>query len=305
METSDDKRLTWDEIVREYPNQEVGLTEVEWWYEDASVVSAVVSYSEKTTPKSEIISMAKQSNGRMISVNTTKRNTFENVLHIDHIQYPGEDFDRKIINVLGKDQVRACIPFSLEELLIAYSDYPSFKTLPTEAWNQAAGFPISPTDSADASLTDCPLTRLYHKIGVDCYSKEESVSILKKAARDMAIEFLNSNHMVFYTGTKEEKAALQEWLKEPVTEERLKEEEWKEEERYTNELLGYWHETWEEKTLREKRAKVWHEKELREELIPSASWRERYFKRRRVRKHMDMDDHIDQLIAEYGPPTMP
>lgn len=66
-----------------------------------------------------------------------------------------------------------------------------------------------------------------------------------------------------------------------------------------------YNETWEEKTLREKRAKEWYDKELREELVPSASWRERYFKHRKFRKHRDRDDYIDQLIAEYGPPTMP
>ena len=84
-----------------------------------------------------------------------------------------------------------------------------------------------------------------------------------------------------------------------------KEEQWKEEERDINELLGYRHETWEEMKLRRKRADEAFEKELREELIPSAFWREQYFKRRRVRKHRDRDDYIDQLIAEYGPPTMP
>lgn len=40
------KRMTWQEIVKTYPNQWVGLTEVECY--GASVKSAVVKYIDKT-----------------------------------------------------------------------------------------------------------------------------------------------------------------------------------------------------------------------------------------------------------------
>ena len=43
------KRMTWDEIAKTYPDQWVGLSEVEWDKpEGANVVSAVVKYTDKT-----------------------------------------------------------------------------------------------------------------------------------------------------------------------------------------------------------------------------------------------------------------
>ena len=42
------ERLTWDEIEKRYPDQWVGLTDVEWKNE-ANVKSAVVSYTDKTS----------------------------------------------------------------------------------------------------------------------------------------------------------------------------------------------------------------------------------------------------------------
>ncbi len=40
-----DERLTWDEIVEKYPDQWVGLTDVEW-EDEANVRSAVVRYTD-------------------------------------------------------------------------------------------------------------------------------------------------------------------------------------------------------------------------------------------------------------------
>ena len=41
------ERMTWDEIVRKYPDQWVGLTDVE--RDGASVKTAVVKYADKTS----------------------------------------------------------------------------------------------------------------------------------------------------------------------------------------------------------------------------------------------------------------
>lgn len=103
------------------------------------------------------------------------------------------------------------------------------------------------------------------------------------------------------TRTEEEKeAAYQRWLNTPQTQEDLDEEE-----REINELLGYGHETYRERKLREKRVAEAFDKRLREKLVPSAFWRKTYFKARNVRERIADDDYIDRLIAEYGPPTMP
>ena len=49
-------RLTWDEIVEQYPDQWVGLTEVEWVPDNrSSILSAVVSYTD--TPRNVLTRM--------------------------------------------------------------------------------------------------------------------------------------------------------------------------------------------------------------------------------------------------------
>ena len=49
-------RLSWKEIQEKYPEQHVGLTNVEW--KNGRIVSAVVKYSEMNSTKSEIFSRA-------------------------------------------------------------------------------------------------------------------------------------------------------------------------------------------------------------------------------------------------------
>ena len=44
----ENKRMTWDEIVKKYPDRWVGLTDVVWGNEGSSVESAVVKYTDKT-----------------------------------------------------------------------------------------------------------------------------------------------------------------------------------------------------------------------------------------------------------------
>ena len=42
------ERLTWDEIVEKYPDQWVGLVDVDW-EDGANVRSAIVKYTDKTS----------------------------------------------------------------------------------------------------------------------------------------------------------------------------------------------------------------------------------------------------------------
>lgn len=64
------KRMTWDEIVEKYPDQWVGLTDVE--RDGASVLSAVVKYSDKTP--NELLRM--QIRGEIYSTYTTPYNLY-------------------------------------------------------------------------------------------------------------------------------------------------------------------------------------------------------------------------------------
>ena len=43
-----DERLTWDEIAEKYPDQWVGLIDVDW-EDDANVRSAIVKYTDKSS----------------------------------------------------------------------------------------------------------------------------------------------------------------------------------------------------------------------------------------------------------------
>ena len=69
------ERLGWDEICKRYPNQQVGLEDVELGSYD-EIRSAVVVCSEKDHTRSEINGIAALSNGRIKSENTTPRTIF-------------------------------------------------------------------------------------------------------------------------------------------------------------------------------------------------------------------------------------
>lgn len=65
------KRLTWEEIVKKYPDQWVGLTDVDWENE-SNVRTAIVKYSDKTPD--ELYDLQLQS-GEVYTTYTTP-NTF-------------------------------------------------------------------------------------------------------------------------------------------------------------------------------------------------------------------------------------
>ena len=43
-----EQRLTWDEIAKKYPDQWIGLTDIEW-EDGANIKSAVVSYTDMSS----------------------------------------------------------------------------------------------------------------------------------------------------------------------------------------------------------------------------------------------------------------
>ena len=64
------KRMTWKEIQETYPDQWVGLSEVE--RNGGSIASAVVKYTDKTG--SELIEMQLEDSGDLYSTYTTPDN---------------------------------------------------------------------------------------------------------------------------------------------------------------------------------------------------------------------------------------
>lgn len=96
---------------------------------------------------------------------------FENMTH--------RETYAKIIERLGYNAVKQCIPFSLEQLKTAYKTDEHFNNLALGTWDRAAGFHA---EGANVVLFGSPLTALYHKIGVNCFSCSDGVCILKNCA---------------------------------------------------------------------------------------------------------------------------
>ena len=70
------ERLTWEEIEKKYPDQWVGLTEVEYEPDnDATIKSAVVKYVDKS--KDELTLIQIQTNGQILGRYTTPDNIFQ------------------------------------------------------------------------------------------------------------------------------------------------------------------------------------------------------------------------------------
>lgn len=70
------QRMAWEEIQKKYPDQWVGLIEVEYEPDnDATIKSAVVKYTDKS--KSELTKIQVQTGGELIGVYTTPDNVFQ------------------------------------------------------------------------------------------------------------------------------------------------------------------------------------------------------------------------------------
>lgn len=70
------ERLTWKEIQEKYPDQWVGLIDVEYELDnDATIQSAVVKYTDKD--KNELTKMQIESNGGVLARYTTPNNVFQ------------------------------------------------------------------------------------------------------------------------------------------------------------------------------------------------------------------------------------
>lgn len=70
---SENKRLTWNDIQKQYPDQWLGLTEVEYELDnDAAIKSAIVTYTDKS--KDELTLMMLQSKCKVVARYTTPDN---------------------------------------------------------------------------------------------------------------------------------------------------------------------------------------------------------------------------------------
>ena len=71
-----ENRMTWEEIQKKYPDQWVGLVDVEWCPDNtATVKSAVIKYTDKS--KDELKMMQIQTHGEILGRYTTPDNIFQ------------------------------------------------------------------------------------------------------------------------------------------------------------------------------------------------------------------------------------
>ena len=70
------ERMTWEEIQEKYPDQWVGLSDVEYEPDNnATIKSAIVKFTDKT--KDELTMMQVQTNGEILGRYTTPDNIFQ------------------------------------------------------------------------------------------------------------------------------------------------------------------------------------------------------------------------------------
>lgn len=70
------ERMTWKQIREKYPNQWVGLVDVEYEPDnDATIKSAIVKYTDKS--KSELTRLQIETEGKTIGIYTTPDDVFQ------------------------------------------------------------------------------------------------------------------------------------------------------------------------------------------------------------------------------------
>ena len=115
---------------------------------------------------------------------------FREYLGIDYLDRKpnGEEMShqekyRAIVNALGYEKVKRCVPFDIER--IKKSTDPYLNDLPILQWDIASGFMCK---GAGVIFIGSALVTLYSDIGVDSFSNSDGVCILKQCARMMTEE---------------------------------------------------------------------------------------------------------------------
>lgn len=90
---------------------------------------------------------------------------------------------KMIIEALGYEEVKRCIPFTIEKLKEAYKEDDFFNNLPLKKWDKAAGYDTG-WHGEMVNFVGSELTKLYReKLRVDIFSCAEGVCILKNCAK--------------------------------------------------------------------------------------------------------------------------
>lgn len=90
-----------------------------------------------------------------------------------------------LINYLGYEQVKSCIPYTLAEIKNALPKDEYLNNLSIIKWDNAAGFV---QECGQCKFIGSKLINLYRKKGITAFSCSDGVSILKECARLWANE---------------------------------------------------------------------------------------------------------------------
>lgn len=102
-------------------------------------------------------------------------------LDMDHHVYY-----QKVITLIGYENVKECVPYTLEEIKKAYPKDMYLNNLPMKNWDLASGFYVITTKyNQDYIPYNSRLRGLLKGIGINCYSNSDGVCILKECARLM------------------------------------------------------------------------------------------------------------------------
>lgn len=90
-----------------------------------------------------------------------------------------------LVNYLGYEQVKKCIPFTIAQIKNALVKDKYLNNLPLKEWDRAAGL-----ISVGGKIQRVPsmLVNLYRQNGITAYSQADGVCILKECARMWASE---------------------------------------------------------------------------------------------------------------------
>lgn len=117
--------------------------------------------------------------------------SFKDILHpemsdSEYLDMPYEIKYTEIVEALGYEFVKKCIPFSLKELQEAYETDENLNNLGIGTWDEAAGFSCNMSYRGGMGKylrIGSPLTTRYRNIGVTQYSCADGVCILKQCAK--------------------------------------------------------------------------------------------------------------------------
>ena len=110
---------------------------------------------------------------------------------MQRFDYDHETYWGMVVDHLGYEAVKACVPFDLETLKAKYKRDKAFNNTKMLTWDLASGFNVYVVDRWGAEEVEpipSQLRTLLRKHGCNCYSNSDGVCILKRCARRMVME---------------------------------------------------------------------------------------------------------------------